>query len=348
MDSEKFLSRSQIRHKVTDLRSSCRSFDEIVQLSSSVGCHFKYLEQLNIYVLITELMKKTATHVRASVVVTMDTTFGLSIKWKMTMLCIKTSAKAIPIAILVHDRETADVFVAFLSLIREDFPTFFGGNPFPQVFITDDNKAERKALERVFPESKLWLCHYHLAKTLDRATLAGSSDREATDAAVAAMKKHISDVFDLEQLESMLRDVLDDPRFQGSQIHRFLSRHISRQKEWMMSHRLDVRVGHQHTTNVSESQNNILKHVLFRGVTFPHVYDLLYALVKQFDSDLLRRIAQDLRSPQFSSDLKTLRKLSADYCSSCPRQTRNFITRQPYIRIRKPDIVNTYITYSLQ
>jgi len=80
-----------------------------------------------------------------------------------------TKVGGIPLAVLIHKFTTKDDYASALNFLRNSLGNFaFYGQIEPSVFMTDDSKSERQALNEIFPNSTLLLCTFHVLQALWR------------------------------------------------------------------------------------------------------------------------------------------------------------------------------------
>ena len=75
-----------------------------------------------------------------------------------------TSAGGIPLGVVITSGESEETLVEAFTYLRTVLPpkAFYGrGDRGPELFLTDDNAAERAALKVVWPKSTLMLCIFH-------------------------------------------------------------------------------------------------------------------------------------------------------------------------------------------
>ena len=85
---------------------------------------------------------------------------------KVFLILTHSCVGGLPIGVLITSSETESTIRAALELYRSILPTgCFGGrgaDAGPQVFMTDDSTAERRAINAVFPQATLVLCVFHV------------------------------------------------------------------------------------------------------------------------------------------------------------------------------------------
>ena len=84
---------------------------------------------------------------------------------RVFLLLTHSAAGGMPIGVLLLSNEQSEAISCalrlYLSLLDDEC---FRGRVIkgPELFMTDDSTAERKALQEVFPDSTLLLCSFHI------------------------------------------------------------------------------------------------------------------------------------------------------------------------------------------
>jgi len=78
-----------------------------------------------------------------------------------------TKVGGIPLVVLIHKFTTKDDYASAFKFLRKSLGNFaFYGQMEPSIFMTDDSKSERQALNEIFPNSTLFLCTFHVLQAL--------------------------------------------------------------------------------------------------------------------------------------------------------------------------------------
>jgi len=80
----------------------------------------------------------------------------------ITFMLMPCAAGAVPVAVIITDGQAKKDYTAGFRQLRECGLRLFGGNGYPEVFMTDDSDAEQQALHAVWPESRQTLCLFHV------------------------------------------------------------------------------------------------------------------------------------------------------------------------------------------
>ncbi|CAN7999700.1 unnamed protein product, partial [Ixodes hexagonus] len=114
---------------------------------------------------VTKIMHRTQQLAAASEVVFMDSTSSTNgTQSTTTVLLAATKAGAIPLAVLLHNCQSADSYAHAFHLLKSSYTACFGGAHVPQALMTDDSSAEKAALRATLPEGTQLLCHFHVAQ----------------------------------------------------------------------------------------------------------------------------------------------------------------------------------------
>lgn len=90
---------------------------------------------------------------------------------RVFLLLTHSCAGGLPLGIIITQSEESQVISQGLDTLKSLLPedAFSGrGMDGPQVFITDDSRAERSAIQRAFPQATLLLCIFHVLQAVWR------------------------------------------------------------------------------------------------------------------------------------------------------------------------------------
>ncbi|KAH7948385.1 hypothetical protein HPB52_021092 [Rhipicephalus sanguineus] len=121
--------------------------------------------QFWVVLVVTPIMRRAQQLKAASEMVFIDSTSSCDASHStLTVLLTATNAGAIPIAVLIHNSQSTQGYCTAFTLLKDSFPTCFGGLSCPQAFMTDNSAAEKAALKAVWPQGKQLLCFFHVAQ----------------------------------------------------------------------------------------------------------------------------------------------------------------------------------------
>lgn len=99
----------------------------------------------------------------------------------VTFILTPCAVGAVPLAVLITKGQSEEEYTAAFLLLKNNLKCSFGGQQYPKVIITDDSYAERNALKFVWPQSKLFLCKFHVLQSMWRWVLEKKHNIEAND-----------------------------------------------------------------------------------------------------------------------------------------------------------------------
>ncbi|GFV75450.1 SWIM-type domain-containing protein [Trichonephila clavipes] len=115
--------------------------------------------------LVTPLMKRNHHLFSSKEIIFIDSTSSCEASSStITILLSATKVGALPLAVMIHASQSFQNFINAFQLLKMNFPQCFGGQDYPEVFMSDDSSAEKGALAAVWPEAKQLLCHFHVAQ----------------------------------------------------------------------------------------------------------------------------------------------------------------------------------------
>ncbi|XP_077548927.1 uncharacterized protein LOC144162321 [Haemaphysalis longicornis] len=179
----------------------------------------------------------------------------------VTVLLAATSAGAVPIAVLLHNAQTAEAYATAFTLLKEAYPLCFGGLSAPGAFMTDNSAAEKAALRTTWPEGRQLLCHFHVAQAEWRWLTAARNNVEK-DQRRALMTKfqQIMYATSVEGLNKAIEG-LRGSSHEGykARVEAFLQQ---QQGEWLLLCRADLTTRGHNTNNFAEASIRILKDIV--------------------------------------------------------------------------------------
>lgn len=120
--------------------------------------------------IVTPIMQRAQSLLSASDICFVDSTGSCDAEnHVITFMLISSHCGAVPVGVIITNGTSEDDYISGFSLMKETMGhSSFNGQQFPHVFMTDDSSAERNAIRRVWPESELKLCLFHVAQALWR------------------------------------------------------------------------------------------------------------------------------------------------------------------------------------
>ncbi|KAL3171479.1 hypothetical protein MRX96_013684 [Rhipicephalus microplus] len=116
-------------------------------------------------VVVTPIMRRAHNLELAREIVFVDSTASCdTTKCTVTVVQTATKAGAVQLTVLIHKEQSTDDYLAAFKLLKEANPLCFGGQPAPQVLMSDNSSAEKAALQQTWPSARHLLCHFHVAQ----------------------------------------------------------------------------------------------------------------------------------------------------------------------------------------
>ena len=192
---------------------------EMVDASSSMK--FKILDDGQIVIAIcTPLMQRVHSLLKHSgEVVFMDASSNMDrYNCSVFLLLTHSCVGGLPIGVLVTTSETESTITAALEVYKSMLPgDCFGGRGLegPQLFLTDDCKAEHKAINAAFPQSVLLLCVFHVLQATWRWlwNAANKVPKERRPEHLQQMKRLIY-ASSRDEMERLFEESIENPTLQ--------------------------------------------------------------------------------------------------------------------------------------
>ena len=246
----------------------------------------------------TPLMKRVHQRViQSSELVFVDSSGSLDTSnYRVFMLMTNCSAGGLPLGIFVTTSESESVLVSGLELLKTVFPTdcFHGRDTQgPMYFMTDDCAAERNALAKVFPNSVVLLCQFHVLWAAWRWLWKSSNGVRSDDRPYLygiirrAVFAHTSQEL-AEALTAMHHDVV---AVTYDKFICYCNKLVEKSELWAACYRGDAALRGHSTNNTVESSIRILKDKIFKRLKAFNLVQLTDFLVTRLEQYYSRRLA---------------------------------------------------------
>lgn len=220
--------------------------------------------------------------------ISIDATFNVTKDPRMLLYTIvgrDSNGHGVPLAHLLTDSKSADIIQVWLMQLRHRFPSWL-----PSMILTDTAAEQIKAVKAVFPDTKMWLCSWHVYETFKRefrgvVTRKRDAENQYTHVQHRLLPAlytllHESSISKFKAFLGEFESLLDAWPSNPNVLHRdddtrkiaFLRKHYLRDNsrhpptEWAQCYREDNWGGKQmDTTMLSESYHNVLKNTLFQN-----------------------------------------------------------------------------------
>lgn len=130
----------------------------------------KYQKDPMAVLVLTQAMRRAHQLKGAEEMLFCDTTSGCDgASLNITFLMRPTAVGAAPLGVCFTDTMTEEAYAAAFGLLKEEMgEEAFFGKKYPLVAMTDDSKPERDGFHRVWEETTLLLCLFHVPQAVWR------------------------------------------------------------------------------------------------------------------------------------------------------------------------------------
>ncbi len=201
----------------------------------------------------------------------------------------------IPLGIIVMSTESEKSMDEAITIFKNTLPeNAFGGNggqSGPKMFLTDDSAAERAALGNHWPNSKYFLCVWHLLAAVwtwlwKRVNNIEDSDRLTI---IAQFKKIV--YASSEEKASGLYSSLEQKMFEKyPKLKQHLDRLWNRRREWALCFRRNLMTRGNYTNNYAESLMRVIKDIVFKRKKALTELELFRLFTREFELYFKRRL----------------------------------------------------------
>lgn len=248
--------------------------------------------------LCSPLMKRVHSYVRqSSELVFVDSSGGVDRHGCRVFLMMTHSAVGgLPLGVLITSSESENILTAGFQLLKDLFPpeALFGRHEKgPEIIMTDDAEAERKALGKVYPDSTLLLCSFHILQALwrflwDAKHKVQKEDRPYILKAVKEMLYAKTEA----DLDKYYNELCRDEKTQKYDcLVTHLRRLYQRRTEWGHCFRVNLPVRGNNTNNYCEAAMRVMKDKIFyrtKAFNVVQLVDFLFTrLEKVYEQKLL-------------------------------------------------------------
>ena len=265
--------------------------------NDNMGCKTKFGRVGdNYYVsMCTPLMTRAHKLLRqTSELVMVDAAGGLDKqRHRLYLFLSPTAAGDVPIGAVITNSEQEQVFEVALKDLTECIPeeSFFGQG-FPTLFLTDNDLKERQPLQRLFPQSRLLLCQFHVLKAVwawlcDPKHGVSRDDRQEVYMAFKSVLHAPSEREMSEKYDKLLALTAfeDSPR-----CGQYFDTLWACKEDWASAYRAGLPLRGSNTTNYVEVAFRILKDCVFDRVmafTLPQLVDFI---VTRYEAYMEKRL----------------------------------------------------------
>ena len=231
-------------------------------------------EQPMVVAVCTPLMCRIHQHIRQSSEMVFCNSTSTLDRFNSSLFVLSTShcAGGLPLAVMITSDEQEETIQQGLQVVKQVLPgeAFYGigAKRGPAIIMTDDSSAERKALQQVWPDTRLLLCMFHFLQS-KWTWLHNSKNRIANPDQQLLMIKTKQLVY--AKFESQLISLYNE--FQKCQLVKkypqyltYIQSHWASRREWAVCYRTHLLVRGNHTNNYAEAGVRIVKELIFNRV----------------------------------------------------------------------------------
>ncbi|XP_041468587.1 uncharacterized protein LOC121418660 isoform X2 [Lytechinus variegatus] len=223
---------------------------------------------------------------------------------RVFQLLTHSNAGGLPLGVMICSNEAEKTIQAGLKLFQSVFPgnAFFGkGDRGPQIFITDDCLAERKALSSVYPDASLLLCTFHILQAVWRWLWDGKHNIEKCHR--QSLFNHMKQMVyapSIAEVDAAYDHALSDPlMLRYSNYKAYIKGLHDRKEVWAHACRLHLMTRGNNTNNYAEAAMRVLKDSLLhrtKAFNVPQLLDFLTTRMEAFYQRKLVAVANQ-RTP---------------------------------------------------
>lgn len=202
----------------------------------------------------------------------------------------------VPLACFLHYGQTQEIYSHVFSTLRKYLPHGFGGNGYPAIFMTDDCSAERNALSKVFPESDLLLCSFHVSRAFCRWLCETKNGIEKIHRQSIMMSfRNIMNATSEIECELFYKTLLNDYKNNDALIN-YINSYWIKRREWCHNYRKELLTRGHNTNNYVEASIRIFKDLILHRCKAFNSVALLEFVVKILEAYHIRRILNHANS----------------------------------------------------
>lgn len=244
--------------------------------------------------IVTPIMKRAHSNKFAGEIIFVDSTASCDESGAtITFFIAGTKIGGIPLGCIIHNGQTEnDYFNAFTALKKILGSSAFNGKGEPNVFMTDDSTPERRALNRVFPASRLLLCSFHICQAVWRWLWNHKHNIEQLDRKpLMLMVREILYAANVIDCNELIEAALESDLVQKyPQFSKYLENLAQRKIEWCVAYRQDCLTRGHNTNNLVEASIRVFKDVVLKRCKAFNPVALAEFVVKVLEKHHQRRI----------------------------------------------------------
>ena len=210
---------------------------------------------------------------------------------RLFILMTHSAAGGLPLGCFITSSESLGAIKYGLELLKSLIKVPFYGVGYPQVFMTDDSKAERGAIAAVFPQSELMLCTFHVLQAVWRWAHESKHGLHVDQRPL--LMKHVKAMMYASEKERMEQEyqILVNQEFveKNQALTAYIQKLYQRNLEWCLCHRLHIMRGNN-TNNYVESGFRIIKDNVFQRLKAYNLTQLTDFIVQRWSAHYIRKL----------------------------------------------------------
>jgi len=288
--------------------------------------YIKVKEDPFIVCILTPLMKRAHHETFSNEIVFIDTTGSCDQTGSnITFMFGASKVGAIPLGCVIHTAQNEECYMQAFMALKEAIGQCGFLDKSPSVIMTDDSSAERNALTKVFPTSKLLLCSFHVCQAMWRwlwDTNHGIDNLHRKP--IMLMFRQIVFERDVTACEELMKEfLLNHLVLKYPLLVKHLTQFWKRKTEWCICYRSSYLTRGHNTNNMVEVSIRIFKdNVLQRSKSFNAVATIDF-VSNQLEQHYVRRLRTYALSRKTNLDLLyrqfciKAKKLQIEKLNSC-------------------------------
>ncbi|XP_076036776.1 uncharacterized protein LOC143022436 [Oratosquilla oratoria] len=250
-------------------------------------------------VLVTDFMYRIHKEMQSACeVVFVDTTSHVDkTNCSLTILVCSSAAGGLPLGVILSSTQTKEDYLRGFTLLQAMLgDVAFNGKLHPECFITDDSDAERGALHEVWPQSKLFLCVFHVLQAAWR-WLWNSRNKVANEhrkPLISVLKKLVY-AESICSFEEIWLEFLNSELSQNNvKCTEYFRSAVERREEWSLPWRCGFLLRGHNTNNMCESMMMVIKDIVLNRNKAHNGAQLLLVMADVYNNYLRLRLSDVL------------------------------------------------------
>ena len=254
-------------------------------------------EQPLILMICTPLMARVHKCIQAGEMVFMDTTGSLDRHNNpVYIMCTPHSTGALPLAVWVTSSQSQSTIEECLQPLKSILPKHaFGGKGVdkgPDIVLTDDDSAQRQALQAKWKSAVLLLCVFHFLQETWRWLLDAKHGitKDVSQQLMGFMQALVC-AQSIEEFDKKVTSLDNEPILQSnSNFKEYLNKALDRRKEWALCYRMGLMTRGNNTDNYTESMIFVFKCIILRRMRAYNLLELFHYITNELDAFLKQKL----------------------------------------------------------